>query len=254
MSDARLTPMRGLPGEKQRILQAIADQTATANGARENQLLWGEAFTPFDHDGGFTYGQAACGYMGWVAADALGPWLAPGHRVCVQGSFLYERADLKSPTRARLPFGARLAVTGTEGEFSETADGFVFSRHLASGPAKDHVAVAVKFIGAPYLWGGRSDSGLDCSGLVQLALQAAGHSAPRDSDMQQALGAPVTGPLKRGDLVFWRGHVGIMIDGESLLHANAYSMQVAVEPLEEAATRIAHKGGGPITHRRRLVI
>ncbi|MEX0971474.1 MAG: C40 family peptidase [Paracoccaceae bacterium] len=252
MSGPRLTPMRGSPGAKQRILHAVADQMATPGGARENQLLWGEGFTPFATESGFTYGQADCGYMGWVASSALGAWAEPTHRLNVQGSFLYERADLKSPANARLPFGARLFVVATSGAFSKTAKGFVFTQHLTDAAAKDHVAVATAFIGAPYLWGGRADTGVDCSGLVQLALQAAGQSAPRDSDMQEALGASVVGPLRRGDLVFWRGHVGIMLDDENMLHANAYKMQVAVEPLKAATVRIADSGGGPVTHRRRL--
>jgi cell wall-associated NlpC family hydrolase len=127
--------------------------------------------------------------------------------------------------------------------------------HLAP-VAGDFVAQAERFLGAPYLWGGRSARGIDCSALVQLALLAAGREAPRDSDMQAALlgtELPARAALRRGDLVFWKGHVGIMRDRDTLIHANAHHMAVAAEPFGPAAARIAAAGGGPVTGRRRLV-
>jgi cell wall-associated NlpC family hydrolase len=187
-------------------------------------------------------------YVGYVAADALSRELIePTHRVQALGTFVYPEPDIKSPTALHLPLGAGIAVESEDARFARLATGgFVISRHIAERArfARDFVDVAERFIGAPYLWGGRTRIGLDCSGLVQVALEAAGIASPRDSDMQEAqLGTPVAVPenlegLERGDLVFWPGHVGIMVDGVMLIHANAHHMAVAVEPLKVAAERI----------------
>ena len=155
---------------------------------------------------------------------------------------------------AELPFLAEIRVKGSTGGFFRLRDGgFVPRPHLAAR-AGDLAAQAERFVGAPYLWGGRSIRGIDCSGLVQLSLIAIGRLAPRDFDMQAALvGAPLAEgePLARGDLVFWKGHVGIMTGPDTLLHANSHHMAVAVEPLDTAVARIAAAGGGPVTVRRR---
>ena len=150
---------------------------------------------------------------------------------------------------------------GREGDFAVSADGlYVWARHLAESGWRepDYVAVAERFLETPYLWGGRTSEGIDCSGLVQTALAAAGVASPRDSDMQEAaLGEPIAiddprTPLERGDLVFWKGHVGIMRDSATLLHANGWHMKVVSEPLAEARDRIAANGGGDVTSVRRL--
>jgi cell wall-associated NlpC family hydrolase len=167
---------------------------------------------------------------------------------------------MKAPPLDLLSLNARIVVAGERDRFSQLADGrFAVTAHLAGADdfADDFVAVAERFLGAPYLWGGRTSIGLDCSGLVQLALQAAGIACPRDTDMlEKSVGAalPDTGDLsglQRGDLVFWKGHVGVMLDEKRLLHANAFHMAVAVEPLSEAVARIAEMEG-PVTSVRRL--
>ena len=160
-----------------------------------------------------------------------------------------------------LSLGARLMIVGYEGDFAVSADGLHFwARHLAEldSHEPDFVAVAERFLETPYLWGGRTSEGIDCSGLVQTALTAAGVDAPRDSDMQEAaLGEAIAIddpriPLERGDLVFWKGHVGVMRDATTLLHANGWRMKVSSEPLGEARERIAGSGGGDVTSVRRL--
>ena len=198
-------------------------------------------------------------HVGYVETAALAsPGAAPTHRVVVQRSFVYPAPDVKAPPASWLPLGARVAAVAHDARFLRLArGGFLVASHAASldaPPAADFVAVAETFLSVPYLWGGRTGIGLDCSGLVQVALDAAGIAAPRDSDMQEAeLGVAVNDrdALRRGDLVFWKGHVGVMRDALTLLHANGHHMQVAIEPLAEAEARIAARGGGPVTSVRR---
>jgi cell wall-associated NlpC family hydrolase len=163
-------------------------------------------------------------------------------------TFLYPEPDIKSPTVAALSLGSMLAVTGTSDPLLQLVNGgYVVARHVAPVDrfASDFVAVAERLVGFPYLWGGKSTKGLDCSGLLQLSMQAAGLDCPRDSDMQaKALGTMLAkdAPLSRGDIVFWPGHAGIMVDEARLLHANGHHMQTVIEPLAEAVARIAGTG------------
>ena len=199
-------------------------------------------------------------HVGYVETAFLAPpGAAPTHRLRVPRSLIYPEANMKAPPVSWLPLGARVAVAAEEGRFLRLArGGFVVARHAAplDGPGEtDFVAVAEAFLSIPYFWGGKTGLGLDCSGLVQISLDAAGIAAPRDSDMQQAeLGDDVSdrGALRRGDLVFWKGHVGVMRDAHMLLHANAHHMLVASEPLAEAAARTESRGGGPVVAIRRL--
>ncbi len=217
------------------------------------QALMGETAKVFEEDNGWAWVQLeGDGYVGYVNAKALSADIsAPTHRVAVPSTFLYLKPNLKTQPATVITLNAQVTVAGTEESFSKLSDGrFAFSDHLKPVGKwdADFVTVAEMFRYAPYYWGGKSMHGLDCSGLVQLALEACGIPALRDSDMQEeSLGEPVlvndlTG-LRRGDLVFWDGHVGIMADSATLLHANGHHMMVVAEPLEIAVERIARLYG-----------
>jgi cell wall-associated NlpC family hydrolase len=174
-----------------------------------------------------------------VRVDALGSAVEPNARISALMTPLLSAANVKAPSRDMLPLNARVEVTGLTGDFRAVGNrGFVASTHLDK-TLSDWVEAAERFVGVPYLWGGKTFAGLDCSGLIQTARHAAGLSCPRDTDMQMAaLGESVPGDVKRGDLVFWKGHVGVMLDAERLLHANAFHNEVAIEPLSVAQKRI----------------
>ncbi|MBX9589910.1 MAG: C40 family peptidase [Hyphomonadaceae bacterium] len=225
------------------------------------EVLFGELVTVYDEKDGWAWVQLQRdGYVGYLRAGALSPQVREAtHRVRALSTFLYPAADVKAPPWLPLSMASAVSVAETGPAFARLIDGsFVPTWHIAdlAWHAPDFVAVAERFMGTPYLWGGKTRQGLDCSGLVQVALQMAGRACPRDSDMQQAeLGSEVAisdsfNGLERGDLVFWPGHVGIMIDAFLLLHANAHHMAVAVEPLQAAADRIARGGGRPAAVKR----
>ncbi len=233
------------------------------DAALDTEALMGERVRVYDEHEGFAWGQLeADGYVGYLPSSALGgPDAEPTHKVGALRTFLYPGPNLKLPPEGFLSLGTQVTVTAVEGDYARLATGgYVFAAHLeALGAVRpDFVAVAESLLGTPYLWGGKTTLGLDCSGLVQTALAAAGIQAPRDSDMQEReLGEPVEVTpdlvgLRRGDLVFWNGHVGIMLDETRLLHANGHSMMVSVEPLAVAEERIRTKSYGPITSIKRL--
>jgi cell wall-associated NlpC family hydrolase len=227
------------------------------DGALDSELLFGEGFTVYETDEeGWCWGQSTRdAYVGYIARNALQPSAPKTHRIAALGSFLYPGPSIKLPPIAALSLNALLGVERQAGDFLIIKNrGCVWAGHAVPLDvfAPDFVRVAEQFLHVPYLWGGRTRMGVDCSGLVQLALQACGQAAPRDSDMQKALGAPVTGALQRGDLVFWTGHVGIMQSESQLLHANGHFMCVTSESLDVARVRILEKGGGEVTGVRRL--
>jgi cell wall-associated NlpC family hydrolase len=201
-------------------------------------------------------------YVGYLPSAALtSARIAPTHRVAVLRTFVYPEANIKTTPDMALSIGSRVTAQAHDQRFARLArSGYVIAAHLApiDQHEKDFVAVAEKFLGTPYRWGGKTSHGCDCSGLVQLALDATGVEAPRDSDMQEAeLGTPLNrapdfSGLKRGDLVFWPGHVGVMRDEKTLLHANGHHMLVVSEKLDEAVQRIAEKSGPAITAIKRL--
>jgi len=228
----------------------------------DTELLYGETFRVYETVGDWCWGQAAGDdYVGYVSANLLRlSKSAVTHRVVALRTFIYPEADIKSRPATPLSMNAKLVVTGATGKFVELAGGgYVVSSHLSKIDtfASDYVAVAEEFLGVPYLWGGRDARGLDCSGLVQMSMERCGIACLRDTDLQEAtLGEALADTtdlsvLQRGDLIFWRGHVGIMVDGETLLHANATHMRTVKEPIAEAVRRI-DKSDGPVTSIRRL--
>jgi cell wall-associated NlpC family hydrolase len=211
------------------------------------QMLMGEALLVFEQSNGWAWVQLVKdGYVGYVRdASVRDAKIKTTHLVTVPLTHLYPKADIKSQPALALPMNAGLTVTVTQGDFhSLESGGHVYSEHATKSVASDFVSVAEQFLHVPYLWGGKTFIGIDCSGLVQTAMHACGIDAPRDSDMQeQGLGKDVAAEKrKRGDLVFWKGHVGIMRDATTLLHANGHHMMVASEPLSVAVERIAAKG------------
>lgn len=274
MSDRRLTPANGrvahvslrgqiaaehfVEGEAASIVVPLADLLKEPGGARDRQLLMGDAVTVLERRGGHAFLQSAKdGYCGYVTEAALGPAVSPTHWVAAPASHLYPVADMKRQETAALSLGARLRIVGETPRFFQTAGGqFVPRPHLrALGEVfQDPCEVALMFLGTPYLWGGNSRAGIDCSGLVQASLLACGIACPGDSDLQQVIGHPVGGVanLRRGDLLFWKGHVAMALDDIRMIHANAFRMAVTVEGIAEAIARIEAQGDGAPTALRRV--
>lgn len=223
-----------------------------------DQLLFGEAFDVVEEEGAWLWGQARRdGYVGFVAASALAaPAPEPTHRVAVPRTYAFAEPSIKARAVGPYSMNALVTVEAWEGRLAKVAGaGWMAAGHLAPiGEFEtDWAAVAERFLGAPYLWGGRESLGLDCSGLVQQALFACGLACPRDADQQAGLGQAIgRDAFRRGDLVFWDGHVAIGLDADRIVHANGYHMMVAIEPLDEAVARIAAAGVGAPTGFRRL--
>jgi Bacterial dipeptidyl-peptidase Sh3 domain/NlpC/P60 family len=239
--------------------QAPLRRSPAPDAQLDTEALKGERVTIYEsNEEGWSWGQlAADGYVGYVPTSALrDPGPPPTHRVAALRTLVFPGPSIKLPPLEGLSFGCQLAVRRIEGALAVTdSNGFVPARHLKpiDSNEPDFVVVAERFLGVPYLWGGKSSLGLDCSGLVQLALTASGVACPRDSDMQErALGAvvPLT-ELQRGDLVFWNDHVAIARDATTFIHANAFHMAVAFEPVREAIERIA-AAGSEVTSVRRM--
>lgn len=270
--DRRLTPandrvaldeMRGrveaprfTAGEAASVCVALCDLLDRPTGNRDRQLLMGEAITVIDRNDGWAFVRSAKDdYCGYVPEDVVGSAIGPTHRVAGPATHLYREARVQAVETACLSFGCLLAVTGAEGRFFATSFGYVPAAHLRpiGDLFDDSVAVAELFVGTPYLWGGNSRSGIDCSGLVQVALTACGKPCPADSDLQQSVGValPEDAPLQRGDLVFWKGHVAMAVDSTTLIHANGHTMSVAYENAEACIARIMAQEGRPVLMRRR---
>lgn len=228
-----------------RTLECVAPRApirrdADTHAEAVSELLFGEAFEIADVKDGFALGRCRHDrYIGWVAFDALAlPGAEPTHRITVRRAPVFGDASIKAAVSMELPFAA--AVSGTiDGNFFALAGGgFVHRRHVEAAP-KDRFAAAALFMGAPYLWGGRSPDGVDCSGLVQQALAAEGIALRRDTDLQREQGEAVNFAARApGDLVFVPGHVGMLLEGDLLLHANAHWMAVVAEPLADVLGRL----------------
>ena len=224
----------------------------------DTEALMGERLSVYEiTEEGWAWGQLENDdYVGWLPASALvPPALTRSHKVSAVRTLAFPGPSIKLPPLHGLPFGARIELDRIEGALAFTSAGYIPFRHLLpiADKGSDFVAVAERFLGSPYLWGGKTSLGIDCSGLVQIALNACGHYCLRDSYMQEAaLGQPVSASdLRRGDLIFWQGHVAIARDAEMLIHANAFHMAVAIEPIAEAVARI-RGAGSEITSVERL--
>jgi hypothetical protein len=279
MDDPRLTPARGdlaakylegkveaarfVEGEEFCVLDALAPlrETPAADAMLLTQALKGERVTIYDRNGeGFAWGQLnSDGYVGWLPDAALGkPVARPTHKVTALRTFAFLAASIKLPPIDTLPMGAMVSVAREDGAFAVTREGWYLPRgHVGRIEAmkKDFVAVAERFVGTPYLWGGKSSLGIDCSGLVQVSLNAAGTGCPRDSDMQQDglgrnLSAAESRKLQRGDLIFWKGHVAIARDVGTIVHANAHHMATVIETTADAIARIKAAGSEVVAIRR----
>jgi cell wall-associated NlpC family hydrolase len=267
--EGRVAAARFVAGRPAQVARGVAAlrRRPGADAPQDTQLLSGEAGTVFDEAEGWAWVQNRTdGYVGYVESAALGAEIvAPTHSVQAPRSFLFPGPDLKLPPLDALTMTGRIAVTGSEGAYSRVAfggqQGWIYSRHLAplGEVAPDFVATALQFLGVPYLWGGKESGGLDCSGLVQVALARAGIPCPRDSNMQaESLGTAVdwkpggTG-LQRGDLISFPGHCAIALDAVQVVNANAYAMMVSIEPLAELVARVEQESGGiGVTAVRRL--
>jgi cell wall-associated NlpC family hydrolase len=267
MDDPRLTPARPdlaakylegkveaarfVTGEEFEVTEAIAPlrEAPSADATLLTQALKGEQVTIYDHNGeGWAWGQLnSDGYVGWLPEYGLArPTAVLTHKVIAIRTLAFPGPSIKLPPSDALPMGARVAVAREDGAFAVTRDGDYLPRqHLAplDKHASDFVAIAERFVGTPYLWGGKSNLGIDCSGLVQVSLNAAGTGCPRDSDMQQdglgrELNTAESKRLQRGDLIFWKGHVAIARDAQTIVHANAHHMATVIENTKDAIARI----------------
>jgi len=231
---------------------------ADANAEQMDQILFGERFEVLEEEGAWVFGQAARdGYVGFVEAAALAPaGPMPTHRVSALRTYAFADASIKSRALGPYSINSLVTVEAVEGKLAKvTGAGWMTAAHLSPiGQFEDDwAAVAERFVGAPYLWGGRESLGLDCSGLIQQALFACGRACPRDTDQQQALGAPIAAAdFGRGDLVFWKGHVAMGTGEGGIVHANGHHMATVIEPLSEAIARIDAAGSGQPTAYRRV--
>jgi len=255
----RIAPRRFVPGTPWHVVASVGPlfPRPEADGDRDTEALAGEPVTVFEVRDGWAWGQLARDrYVGYIAAADLAPG-APAvatHKIAAPAAFVYATPTARAAARATLLLGTRIGVRGDADGFFELGDGGFVRQTLAEpvdATEPDVAATAERLLGAPYLWGGKSVRGLDCSALVQLSLDRAGIACPRDTDMQIAelpgdvdFGGDELPPLQRGDLVYWPGHVAMMVDAVHAIHANGHACTVAIEPIADAAARA--RGAGQV--------
>ena len=242
-------------GVQMSVVRPVVDLKSAPDGPRERQLLRGAAVTVFEDRDGWSFIQGADGYVGYVQTETLGRQVTSTHMVGTSATHAYQEETFKSADLMGLPFGARVTVRDERRKFFETDVGYIPKSHLRPVDRlfSDPVTIAQMHFGVPYLWGGNSTYGIDCSGLVAAGLLACGISCPADSDQQcDALGTDIDGDVQRGDLIFWQGHVGLMVDETTIIHANAHHMATVYEPIKNAILRIKAQGDGDVTARKRL--
>jgi len=273
--DSRLTPQNGrvaamhlrgkveaaqfVNGAARQLTVPIADLLHAPDGRRERQVIWGDRVSVYEMRHGWVFVQSEKdGFVGYLPENVLGEVSDPTHWVTAPATHIYPEPNMKSHEIASLGFASRLTATGEVDGFLETPQGFIPHQHVwpIDRLFDDPVEVATLFLGTPYLWGGNSRTGIDCSGLVQAGFLACGLECPGDSDQQETgLGHAVAQgiPPERGDLLFWKGHVALVVGDGRILHANAHHMQVAYEGLEAAVARIKAQGDGPVIAHKRPV-